>query len=238
MSLRLRLILLPILVVVTGLALLAFLEIGAARERILVETRAGTQVARTLILNALERRRNLPPEQAAAGLAHEIPPVRHVLVAVGPVGVAEPQLASRSETAPRWFASLVAPERAVQRFRIAGQGNKTAGEVVIVANPADELGEIWDDWRELAIVLAVVCLVVSITVAMVVTQGLQPLRGLGDALDRLGEGDFDVSLSPVETPELQRVGRRFNRLVASLNRATEDNRLLIGRLMSLQEAER
>jgi len=59
-----------------------------------------------------------------------------------------------------------------------------------------------------------------------------------EILERLGEGQFDVSLSPVSDVELRRVGNRFNRLAESLTRVTEDNRLLIGRLMSLQEAER
>jgi two-component system, NarL family, sensor histidine kinase UhpB len=110
--------------------------------------------------------------------------------------------------------------------------------VIMVANPDDEIREIWGDWRELALVLILITLGVAVVVVVVVTEGLRPLQLLARGLERLGEGDLDVSLSPVEDVELRRVGNRFNRLVASLNRVTEDNRLLIGRLMSVQEAER
>ena len=238
MSLRLRLIVLPSLVVVIGLALLAFLQLGAARQRIQVETQAGMEVGRTLIANALQRRRALPVEQAMVGLEQELPQVRHVRIAIGPQGQPRPESIGAEKPVPDWFAALVAPDPVIERFRVAGLDNKTAGEVAMVPNPGDEMREIWSDWLEQALVLSIVALLVAATITVVVTRGMRPIQVLAEGLERLGEGDLSVSLSPVDDVELRRVGQRFNRLVGSLNRATEDNQLLIGRLMSVQEAER
>ena len=237
-SLRLRLIVLPILVVVAGLSILAVLEIGAARDRIRVETRASMQVGRTLIDNALSRRRSYRLQDALVGLKDELPSVRHVRFAVGPVGVPAPDIVDFDREVPGWFVSLVTPMPVVERFRVVAAGHTAAGEVVMVANPDDELREIWGDWRDLAVVLVVVSVGVALVVGVVVSEGLKPLHLLAEGLERLGEGQFDVSLTPVDDVELRRVGNRFNRLAQSLTRVTEDNRLLIGRLMSLQEAER
>jgi two-component system sensor histidine kinase UhpB len=236
-SLRLRLIILPTLVVVGGLSILAFLQIGAARDRIRTETQASMEVGRTLIQNALSRRRAYIQEHALIGLKEELPDIRHVRFAVGPVGVAPPDIVDQN-VAPDWFAALVEPQPAVERFRVVAAGFKTAGEVVMVANPDDELREIWGDWRDLAIILLVASVGVILVVIVVVTEGLRPLNVLASGLERLGEGQFDVSITPLADVELRRVGNRFNRLAESLTRATQDNQLLIGRLMSLQEAER
>jgi two-component system, NarL family, sensor histidine kinase UhpB len=242
-SLRLRLILLPILVVIAGSVVLAVLEIGAARDRIRVETRASMQVGRTLIENALARRHTYREQDALLGLADELPNVRHIRFAVGKIGVEPPDFTAQDHDVPGhdvpgWFEALVKPMPMTQRFRVAAAGYKTAGEVVMVANPDDELREIWDDWSELTSVLVAISISVAVVVAVVVTHGMRPLGALAEGLDRLGEGDLSVSLTPVEDIELRRLGARFNRLVESLRRVTEDNRLLIGRLMSLQEAER
>lgn len=238
MSLRLRLIILPILVLVVGLGVLALTELGAARERIQVETQAGMQVGRSLIADVLDRRRGLPPESAMAGLREDLPDIRHVKFAVGPLGQPRPEPTARGRDVPGWFVTLVAPKQVVERFRVAARGNQSVGEIVMIPNPSDEVREIWDDWRDLVAVLLVLTAVTAVVMALVVGSGLRPLQLLADGLDRLGEGDLNVSLAPVEDVELRRVGQRFNRLVLSLNRATEDNRLLISRLMSLQEAER
>ena len=236
-SLRLRLIVLPTLVVVVGLLVLAVLQIGAARDRVRTETRASMEVGRTLILNALTRRRTYQQQDALMGLKDELPNVRHVRFSVGPVGVAPPDIADNDEV-PDWFEALISPRPVIERYRVVAAEFKTAGEVVMVANPDDELREIWGDWRDLAVVLVVVSIGVALVVAVVVSDGLRPLNMLAKGLERLGEGQFDISLTPVADIELARVGNRFNRLAESLTRVTEDNRLLIGRLMSLQEAER
>lgn len=236
-SLRLRLIVLPTLVVVVGLSILAVLQIGAARDRVRTETRASMEVGRTLIQNALTRRRTYRQVDGLTGLKDELPNVRHIRFSVGPVGVAAPDIADNDEV-PDWFEALISPRPVTERYRVVTSEFKTAGEVVLVANPDDELREIWGDWRDLAIVLVVVSIGVALVVAVVVSEGLRPLNMLAEGLERLGEGQFDVSMTPVSDVELRRVGNRFNRLAESLTRVTEDNRLLIGRLMSLQEAER
>ncbi|CAN5264785.1 histidine kinase [soil metagenome] len=238
MSLRLRLIILPIVIVLTGLAVLAFLQLGAGRDRTRLETTSGMEVGRAIIENAVQRRRDDAGGDTLAILRRELPPiVRHVRIAVGPVGVPPPTAVTPGTEVPNWFRNLVAPQPVIERFRVTAKG-KTVGQVVMVAEPDDELHEIWEDWRDLATVLIILSAIIIVVVVAAVTVALRPLKTLGEGLDRLGQGDFTVMLSPIEDVDLRRLGQRFNALVVSLAQATEDNRLLIGQLMSLQEAER
>jgi len=234
-SLRLRLILLPIVIVLAGLSALAYFEATAARERVEAETASSLQLARLIVAQAVANAREAPDPPAQ--IAEALPEVRHVRLAVVAQGGAPP--ADRSPVAaPGWFARLVTPPSTIERIPIVSASGAVWGEVTLTARPDDELGEIWSDWRALALALGVLSLVIIVVVVASVALALRPLRKLSDAFDRMEQGDFDVAMAPIRDVELRRLGERFNRLVDSLEQARADNRLLIDRLMSVQEAER
>jgi two-component system sensor histidine kinase UhpB len=66
---------------------------------------------------------------------------------------------------------------------------------------------------------------------------LRPLQLLTEGFDRLEHDDYRP-IADIPVTELARVARQFNLFAASLERVTSDNRLLIGRLLSLQDHER
>lgn len=72
---------------------------------------------------------------------------------------------------------------------------------------------------------------------LTVRRSLRPLQLLTEGFDRLEHGDYRP-ISDIPVAELARVGHQFNLFAASLERVTSDNRLLIGRLLSLQDRER
>jgi two-component system, NarL family, sensor histidine kinase UhpB len=60
---------------------------------------------------------------------------------------------------------------------------------------------------------------------------------LSSGLDRLGRGEF-TPIGRSRVSELQNIGEKFNALAQSLDQARGDNRLLIDKLIAVQESER
>ncbi len=237
---RLRLILAPALVVLASLAALAASEIGDARSRVKAETESGLQLARLLIDSALARTaEGGDPALAMAQLERELPPVvRHVTIRVeGPQGrtLAEPSV--QTPTAPDWFTRMITVPPVITRFpiRIA---DMPYGQVVLSAAPRDEIEEAWVNWRDEMIVLTLVSAAVIAVILIALSLALRPLAKLSEALGRLEEGDFTARVSSSTDPQLRHLAGRFNQLAGSLEQVGADNRLLIDRLMSVQEGER
>ena len=81
-------------------------------------------------------------------------------------------------------------------------------------------------------------LLIILILILATRRALQPLQLLGAGFDALEQGRFDARLPPIAVPELTRIGEQFNSLGHRLRRSSDDNHLLIDRLMSLQEEER
>ena len=241
MSLRLRLIVLPALIVLAGLAGLAIYEVNDAKARVLAENRSSLEMGRLLAAGAIAHAdQAATPSEAFERIDRELPDaVRHVRLVLEPFG-AKPQPAAPERAAagsPRWFQALVAAPTAIERQPVTVAGT-SAGAVALIAQPDDEIAEVWRDWvREMALLGLVSAAIVGVVVAAV-ALGLRPLRALSDGFERLEAGDYSVRVGPFRDAELRRLGERFNLLVASLAQATDQNRLLINRLMSVQDSER
>jgi two-component system sensor histidine kinase UhpB len=242
MSLRLRLIVLPALIVLAGLAGLALYEVNDAKVRVRAETQSGIEMGRLLVASAIAHADQAPtPAEALARIDRDLPDtVRHVrlvLQPTGDVGHALTNAKPDSSGSPRWFQALVgAPP--VEERQVVTVGGKPAGAVALISQPDDEIAEVWRDWiREMALIGLVSAAIVGVVV-VAVALGLRPLTALSEGFERLEQGDFTVRVGPFRDAELRRLGERFNRLVASLAQATDQNRLLINRLMSVQDTER
>jgi len=70
-----------------------------------------------------------------------------------------------------------------------------------------------------------------------VRRSLHPLQILADGFDRLEHGDYRA-IPPIAVSELQRITCQFNHLAQSLQEVTQDNHLLIDKLLSVQEQEK
>jgi two-component system sensor histidine kinase UhpB len=241
MSLRLRLIVLPALIVLAGLAGLALYEVGDARARVRAETQSGIEMGRLLVAGAIAHADQAPDAtQALALIDRDLPDtVRHVRLVMEPVGEAgHPLTTSKTRaSSPRWFQALVGAPPVTER-QVVTVGGRPAGAVALISQPDDEIAEVWGDWiREMALIGLVSAAIVGVVV-VAVALGLRPLTALSEGFERLEQGDFTVRVGPFRDAELRNLGDRFNRLVGSLAQATDQNRLLINRLMTVQDAER
>jgi two-component system, NarL family, sensor histidine kinase UhpB len=239
-SLRTRLILIPPVFLLLGIVVAIGATLINAPNRVAAETASGLTIGGHLISYALDDIRfSEDPDLALNRLLEELSHVRHIRVGYRPSPgsqITNPITPSLAKSAPNWFVNFFEPRRVSESFPVVYQG-KRRGEIVMKAEPADEVGEVWDDLVFLISLLSAISVGIVVLIWIAVNHTLRPLRGLVEGLNRLQRGQFD-EVGEIRVAELQRVGDQFNRLAKSLARTESDNRLLIDRLMSIQESER
>jgi len=241
-SLHGRLILIPSSLLILGLLGTVGIIVLHAKNRIGTEVTSSVQLAHDLAVAALRNVTDATTQSAAfAALAQDLPKVRHVQF-----GLAAPDGTTRSAIQPGTekvvpqhasvLASLLAPPPIVQSFPIVLRGD-TVGKLIVQSNPTNEIGEIISEMKLFSLVLMGICLATVGGLLLTVRRALRPLQLLTDGFDRLERGDYRP-IADIPVPELARVARQFNLFAVSLERVTADNRLLIDRLLSMQDRER
>ena len=234
-SLRTRLVLIPTVFLLLGIIIAISVTLIDAPGRVRAETASGLTIGAHLIHYALDDIRvSADPNAALNRLLEELSHVRHIRVAYhAPPGTPRkgPLTPALAKSAPAWFVNLFEPRRVVETFSVIFQGARR-GEIVMTAEPGDEVGEVWDELLFLIGLLSAISAGIVVLTWLAVNHTLRPLRDLVDGLNRLERGQFD-GVGNIRVVELRRVGEQFNRLAKSLSRTEADNRLLIDRLMSI-----
>lgn len=242
-SLRSRLVVAPSAILLAGLAATIAFYFYRAQIRVQAETGSGLRLARVLVDAALDRARSADdPGLALDKLQRGLPTIRHVdFVVLRPPNFVQipdvPVVKEEGHAVPIWFSRLFHLPIRAEVFPVV-IGGRTEGQVVLVPNPLNEIAEIWDELVFLAGLLLVLGGVIVGVLVWTVHRGLRPIRELAAAFDRLEHGCYEELDRPIRVAELSRIGVQFNSLVRSLRRVTEDNHLLIDKLISVQEAER
>jgi two-component system, NarL family, sensor histidine kinase UhpB len=145
--------------------------------------------------------------------------------------------APRTTTAPAWFKRWVAPEPLHYAHALPLPGG-LEGEILLRADPADELSEAWEEARDLLGLVLLFSLVANAVVFVTIGRSLRPLDDVLEALDGIERGDYRQRLGAFRLPELARISHRFNRMAERLEQSTEENRFLTRRSLAIQEEER
>jgi two-component system sensor histidine kinase UhpB len=241
-SIRARLILIPLLVLPAMLAFAVTILLSGAGDRIAEETRSGMQTGRVLVAYSLRTIGNTPnPDAEIRHLMGNLANVRHVQFVYLPdatlsgtpplLHAGPPRIA-----APDWFVDLFQSDRPIETYPVTIQGARR-GEVIVVGNPLDEIGEVWSELVFLVGLLAGASLLILIALLWTARLVARPMQALARGIDGLGRGEF-APIGRSRVSELQRIGEKFNALAQSLDRAQRDNRLLIDKLIMVQESER
>ncbi len=216
-------------------------ELLNSRKRIDAEIHSSTSLAETVIGYALRGLSADPsPDDTIWRLAQHLSGTRHIEVQYLPQDGASPKWQPdhrpRGKHAPSWFVRLfdTTPTRTLYPVTVNGAAH---GTLVVTGYGDNELDEIWDDLCREVLWLTVVTLLVTLAMVWVAHHALRPVEAVADGLDRMSQGHFTV-LDDADVYELRRLSERFNTLAASLQRAGADNRLLIDRIMTIQESER
>jgi two-component system sensor histidine kinase UhpB len=232
MSLRIRLVLwLGCVLAVTlslGCALAGWHAVGSVRT----ELQAALATGRQTVANSLEEN-TLPNElrQIVATFDGN----RHVVATLtdGPGAViASSVLQAPARPIPGWFRRAIGPRLDPVMLAVP------SGAIVLIADPTNEVGEVWGQANDTARTLALFFTLTVVLIYWAIGRALAPLERLAGAFGRLGLGDYAARLDPVGPPELVRLAGGFNRMAEQLGDVEAQNRLLQEQLLTLQEEER
>jgi two-component system, NarL family, sensor histidine kinase UhpB len=230
LSLRARLSLLLGALLAAGLAFGFALLLLNAGARVRTEAEAATRLARELVEAKLPRLANSPdPKADLAQLLADVRRLRHVRIILNGESAPAPV---DDQRAPKWFGALV------MRPMAATAVATPLGDIVIAANPADEIAEIWQESVWIAIVGSSVAAIAFGLVSYAVSRSLRPIGALSDRLQRMERGDLATRAPADGPPEFVAIAERINALAASLQRLDDENRQLVRRMIHVQDEER
>lgn len=242
-------LMISISVISVGAVLLSILlAVLDARSRVEVEVNASMELAQQLIGDMIKR---VASDGRASELLEVLPEqlkyVRHArilvsnkmgdLVQVAPEEEAGRKILFHPERAPQWFADLVGPKVGTREVRVV-LGENRMGSVVIVGEPRDELGEVWEEVSRRAIIWLGITAMMLALLYVVLGRLLNPLSGLARGMQELEDGHYGTRLAEPRVRELAVIASRFNTLAEALERARAENSRLYQNVIELQEDER
>lgn len=133
---------------------------------------------------------------------------------------------------PEWFRRTIGPTLAPVVLPAP------SGAITLIADPTNEVGEVWDQANDAVRTLAVFFALTVLLLYWTVGRALSPLARLSTAFGQIGAGDYTTRLDRAGPPELARLTTGFNRMAEQLGRAEIQNRRLGEQLLTLQEEER
>lgn len=231
-----------------AIVLSILLAVIDARGRVEVEVNSSMELAQQLVRDMVKR---LSTEQQMEQLFAEAPAqlkyVRHArilaadrdgkLVQIAPDEKAKSELEGRGDAAPDWFRNLVGPSVTTREVRVVPD-NGAVGSIVIVSEPGDELGEVWEEVSRRAAIWLVITLLMLALLYAVLGRLLNPLIGLASGMHELEDGHYGTRVPEPPVRELAAIARRFNMLAEALEKARAENSRLYRNLIAVQEDER
>ena len=133
---------------------------------------------------------------------------------------------------PAWFRRLIGPSVAPVVLTVP------SGAIILVADPTNEAGEVWDQANDTVRTLALFFVLTVVLIYWALGRALAPLERLSAAFGRIGADDYGARLDAAGSPELARLAAGFNRMAEHLGDVEAQNRLLQEQLLTLQEEER
>ena len=190
MSLKIRLVLIVSAVLSIGIALGATVLWLHARAAMRSEMDTALRSAERLIsaVRLAPGLARLRPED----LTESLDRLRHVRVIRPGAGPLPPRPTDVAGV-PRWFSRLMAPDtEGFEHIEITLDGPHE--QVILQADPSDEIREVWQDVRVLMVIAAAMCLCVGGLVYFGLARGLRPLADLHGAFERLEAGNFEIRM--------------------------------------------
>jgi two-component system, NarL family, sensor histidine kinase UhpB len=147
---------------------------------------------------------------------------------------AKPEIISE---VPQWFIQLVRP-KPMEFRRIIAAPDKVNIQIIIHANPSDEITEVWHESRGVLFFLIVFMLSANILLYFLLGRYLAPIESILSGLEKIEHGDYHSRLPEYELPELTRISDKFNHMANVLLRSRDENRRLTQKTLTIQENER
>src|SRR3954469_11897889 len=245
-SLRAQLLIVFMLIDVIAGLIAGAVTILQARTSTRIEIAASMELAELLVSEAVGlMQQEVPAEKFLFDLTSRLRLGRHVRIGVkdaqGSALAVPPSVgnadATRGERAPGWFAALIAAPIASRDVPVVVNGARI-GSVEIVAEPRDEIAEVWGNTVALGAVAVIVNIAVIAILYFLFGRVLDPLTGVARGLADLEQRNYRVRLPRPRAQELAAITDRFNALAQALDAARSENEKLNHRLITAQDDER
>jgi two-component system, NarL family, sensor histidine kinase UhpB len=241
MSLRFRLIGLVAIILVVSLAFGSAIACFNASRSVRTEMRSAQVVGRQTIENAIDGLQNSPdPARDLENLVGSFKGNRHLRVALSgdAASIALPAIDTAPlGGAPAWFVGLIGVAPATDRVPVTLAG-RVYGTVTIETDPRNEILEVWNEFSDSLIMLALFSGSTILLIHLFIGRALRPLNDLAAALEQVGHGAYGTRIAEHVAPELSPLRDSFNRMAARLAEMDMDRRRLTDQLLTLQEQER
>ncbi|MBA2408788.1 MAG: sensor histidine kinase [Gammaproteobacteria bacterium] len=245
MSLRFHLNLLITLLFLLALLLALFLAINNTRRAVQDELHSTVALTVQLLgetIAALEPHGN---PRARARLVERIDAlenIRHLCIGLyGEKGAPPVQsrgcAGARTATAPGWFRNLLARQKLEFRRSIT-LDSPPHSQLVVYADPADEISEAWQDTSDLLILMVGFWLAANLVVFVTLGAAMRPIDTILKGLDGIERGHYRLRLPVFRLPEFARISASFNHMAGALEKSTAENRYLTQKSLAIQEEER
>ena len=225
-------------VLALSLAIGLGLTYGHVLSKVRTETQAALSVGVDSVRNSLDvSGRIADPREALRRVVDDFDGDRHLRAALtAPAGtiLAQSRPLAPEEAAPRWFYRLVGspPARVTIPLPPALAG---IGSLTLQTDSHNEVAEAWSDTRLTLTILAFFFTMVLLLAFATVKAALAPLREIGQALARVGDGEYSTRIAAPVAAELEPLRDGFNRMAARLEDMGLQNRALNEQILNLQE---
>ena len=143
----------------------------------------------------------------------------------------------KTAAAPGWFRRLVAPE-ALEFHRALPANGFRHTELVVHADPADEITEAWQEAIGLLMLMIGFRLVGNVLVFVTLGLAMRPIDTILKDLDGIEHGDYGLPLPAFKLPEFALISSSFNHMAGALEKSMAENRYLTQKSLNIQEQER
>jgi len=121
--------------------------------------------------------------------------------------------------APAWFARLLTPDEARQRFELAG-----GGALLLEVDASRAVLDGWDAFVSLLSIAAVMLVVVNGAAFALVRRALKPIPVIVDGLARIRGGDLGFRLPPLPGADARAIGEAFNAMAQAVEEKVDAER--------------
>jgi two-component system sensor histidine kinase UhpB len=214
-------------------------DVWQASGRSRVETQSAMRLTKDFVATSLALSPEAPEPEMVKNLVASLQHLRHVRAGIGDPSLASSILseANKESEAPRWFRALVSAPAETAVIPVVLKNGGTVS-IILVADPADEIDEVWVGARDHALVGGLMALAAIGVTSLLVGRAISPLRVAGATLARLEAGDYSARAEGGGPPEIRNLNAKINSLAEALDGLNRANDELMERVFDAHDEER
>jgi two-component system, NarL family, sensor histidine kinase UhpB len=214
-------------------------DVLQASQRARAETQSAMRLTKDFVATSLTSLPEAPEPEAVTALVASLQHLRHVRAGIGDASLASSILgeANRESEAPHWFRALVSAPAEMAVIPVAVNKGRMES-IVLVADPSDEIDEVWDEAQENSLVGALMALVAIGVTSLLVGRAISPLRVAGTTLAKLEAGDYSARADDRGPPEIRDLNAKINSLAGALDGFNRANDELMERVYDAHDEQR